>query len=852
MQFASEGDAGAGGAGDDGDGSRAERPTSPYSFSGRTSPASQRRTIEAAADAAIAALDQGADPPVGERPKLVIGEVRPPAEDAPTPPVEAAGGQRDDAPIQRTVSAGQLLRDEFRELLFDSDRRFRFGQHMAKEFCRENLDFWEEAQAFGLGYAPDGAELDEASLHQHAHRIYRTFVHKDAEQMINLGSSVVSTIEDKLKAADGERAGGEKDGGEDGGSGGSGGDGGGGGGNDEATLTADLFCAAQEEVFTLMVKDSYQRFRGTLASVSPSSSQRSLGGVTAGTGGGGGGKSPGKSTGSPRSPLRRLLSGSSSSSSGGGSSSDECKGEADAEVLAAHRERSESRGKDPEVLKRDLKLAQVLGDVELIGSERIRERFGSFMSAEAKDAMKKAEMRDDKRKAKEAGKAAAEVVKAKPSEQHLAHPTGKTKLRPKALEIMGDSYLKAQDDELVHPGGNVKAAKVLGTMRASGNDKIRERFGSFMDDGQVRAMIDSDKKEAAARKSHVDKATKGVLNLRSASIEQRTSALEPEKADRVSDKAVGMMGEEELVEANKGLVPKDAAGQTKAAKLTGEMAIHSKKVRQRLGSFMHPDQMALMRAADSKDEADRRRSGEQHVAAVLASKPTGDQLKHPTKKNLGPKALRLMGSSFLIKEDASKGAVGTGSGGVKAAKVLGTMRASGNDKIRERFGSFMSEDQIRAMKDAEKKEEEERLRAANRQKKEVLTLRRTSQEQRELPPPGEILGRVGDKAIDMMGDDELVEANKQRVHAEAVGQAKAAKLTGEMAIHSKKVRQRLGSFMKPDQMALMRASEAKEEEQRRKAGKKTTKTVIKSQVKEEQLAHPQQVSQSSPESIVSC
>ena len=346
----------------------------------------------------------------------------------------------------------------------------------------------------------------------------------------------------------------------------------------------------------------------------------------------------------------------------------------------------------------------------------------------------------------------------------------------KALDLMGDSFLERASAKAlpVEAEGkdNVKAAKLLGTMNASGNHKIRQRMGSFMTTEQTVAMHENIRKEAAERAQEAERQKAEVLRQRLPSQDQRKLGAP------VNSKVLDMMGDSFLEHASAQAVPVAADGKDnlKAAKVMGNINVSGNaKIRQRMGSFMHDDQMLAMRDADKKEEADRVKEAERLKAELLRQRsPSKAQKKVDAPVN--SKVLDMMGDSFLERESVKAVPVTVaGKDNLKAAKMMGNINVSGNAKIRQRMGSFMHDDQLLAMRNAAKKEEADRVKQVEAKTAEVLAKKAPVESQTRLTGRAQ----VKSKALLMMGSSFLDAQNSKQIGENTVVNAKLMKMMGE-------------------------------------------------------------------------
>jgi hypothetical protein len=113
--------------------------------------------------------------------------------------------------------------EKFKSLLMDQDWHSAFAHFLEKEFALENLLFWDEVTRFKTNYR---ALIDSRKA---AEDIYQLFISEQSVMQVNLPSSTRRELDILF-------------------------------GNNTSIISADVFDKAQEEVFQLMVRDSFSRF----------------------------------------------------------------------------------------------------------------------------------------------------------------------------------------------------------------------------------------------------------------------------------------------------------------------------------------------------------------------------------------------------------------------------------------------------------------------------------------------------------------------------------------------------------------------------------------------------------------
>ena len=142
-----------------------------------------------------------------------------------------------------TDKSGRLARAEFEAMLqatinlnlshlLDSNQgAAAFGAQLQKEYSGENLAFWQAVRAYR-------ALTDDAERLRRAREVAAEFVEEGAPSQVNLPSSVASALGAALKES--ERA---------------------------AEAPAGLFDRASDEIFSLMEKDTFSRFKADAAAI---------------------------------------------------------------------------------------------------------------------------------------------------------------------------------------------------------------------------------------------------------------------------------------------------------------------------------------------------------------------------------------------------------------------------------------------------------------------------------------------------------------------------------------------------------------------------------------------------------
>jgi len=131
----------------------------------------------------------------------------------------------------------------------------------------------------------------------------------------------------------------------------------------------------------------------------------------------------------------------------------------------------------------------------------------------------------------------------------------------------------------------------------------------------------------------------------------------PKKSERVREKALKLLGDDELAKASSNVVTaverKTVRAHPKVVKVLGEPAIlGSNKALNRLGSEMNLYQRRAMMRSNFQDEECRQDVAERRLEAILVSTPSSTQLRVPSsaranEKGLKEKALRIFGEEAL-------------------------------------------------------------------------------------------------------------------------------------------------------------------------------------------------------------
>lgn len=103
-----------------------------------------------------------------------------------------------------------------------------FEEVLEKEYSVENLTFWRHCRDF--------SHAADEERHEFAHHVYDTFVREGAEQQVNLSSTQVKRLSSAMAAL-------------------------------TEDVPADLFLDAEQEIFTLMERDTFKRFRDDATAV---------------------------------------------------------------------------------------------------------------------------------------------------------------------------------------------------------------------------------------------------------------------------------------------------------------------------------------------------------------------------------------------------------------------------------------------------------------------------------------------------------------------------------------------------------------------------------------------------------
>ena len=133
----------------------------------------------------------------------------------------------------------RLLRSssELKHLLAHSFGKSMFRHYLQKNFADENIDFWVDANEFKETYSGSMVEISGSDsdrgkddIESSAKDIFDKYCHEDAERQVNLPHAIRSSIENSIK---------------------------------EGEVSESLFDVAIHEIYNLMVRDNYLRFKKT-------------------------------------------------------------------------------------------------------------------------------------------------------------------------------------------------------------------------------------------------------------------------------------------------------------------------------------------------------------------------------------------------------------------------------------------------------------------------------------------------------------------------------------------------------------------------------------------------------------
>mmetsp|Transcript_39607 Transcript_39607/g.58233 ORF Transcript_39607/g.58233 Transcript_39607/m.58233 type:complete len:270 (+) Transcript_39607:2-811(+) len=215
----------------------------------------------------------------------------------------------------------------------------------------------------------------------------------------------------------------------------------------------------------------------------------------------------------------------------------------------------------------------------------------------------------------------------------------------------------------------------------------------------------------------------------------------------VGDKALKLMGSEELAEEAKHLIPKGTKS-NKMAKLTGETGMAGSKVRQRMGSVMNDEQLrAMARQAEREAQASQQASRaalEAALAQDLAHGAEGAGVERGAMVN--EKVLKMMDDERLA--EGAKKIIPKNVKSEKLAKMAGESQMAG-DKVFSRMGTGMTEEQLRALREAEEREARAERARRDKELREVLSAG-PSDSQLEIDEQH----KPNKKALDKLGGEE--------------------------------------------------------------------------------------------------
>ena len=379
-------------------------------------------------------------------------------------------------------------------------------------------------------------------------------------------------------------------------------------------------------------------------------------------------------------------------------------------------------------------------------------------------------------------------------------------VRGKAVDMMGDEELKGVNRELLPAKANVssKALHLVGDSKVIQSEKLRNQVGSVMSPDQVKKQRASEEAEDKERQKKGQAELDKLLRVKSI---ESDPGLSPKV--RVADKVVGMLGDGELAEMNKELLPENAKVSSKALHMVGDSkVIQSEKARNQVGSVMSPEQVKKQRDAESEEADQNAKEAKEQLKQILKTKGIEADPEATPKTQVTGKAIEMMGDQSL--EDINKELLPANAKvNSKALHVVGESKVIQSEKVRKQMGEARSQEEVIAQRVAEKEEMKRQESLAQAKVKEILN---TTLDPSESVKPDK---QVQDKALDIMGDDTLEEMNKELLPAQAKVNAKALHMVGDSkVIQGQKARRMQGSMMHADQIQAQKLAE--EIEQRRK------------------------------------
>mmetsp|Transcript_19689 Transcript_19689/g.25951 ORF Transcript_19689/g.25951 Transcript_19689/m.25951 type:complete len:649 (+) Transcript_19689:199-2145(+) len=397
----------------------------------------------------------------------------------------------------------------------------------------------------------------------------------------------------------------------------------------------------------------------------------------------------------------------------------------------------------------------------------------------------------------------------------------------KALEFMGDDDLDYEASKMkvaeARPGK--KAALLAGESVVAGKAAYKI-LGDDMSQGQLASMKEANEREKAEAEIRARKELQEILLMDGPQEEQKI--LNAHEIGPISQKAIETMGDEELEELAKSLVPIGLRNE-KLAKLSGESVVAGRKVHQWLGSGMTQEQIEAMHVADQKMASEQEAVMQEEIKKLLKTGISPEQIKLAQHEMYGvsDKALKMMGSEELVEE--AKQLIPKGTKSKKMAQLTGESGMAGK-KVRKRLGSDMTEEQVKQFLHAEMVEKKKSDKQSKAELEKMLRYDLTEEDEMDISNDA----MVNEKVLKLM-DDERLEEEAKKIIPKKVKNSKLAKMSGEAQMAGSKVRARLGSGMHEEQCRAAREAIEREEQERERARMKELEDILHTVPSTEQL-----------------
>jgi len=361
----------------------------------------------------------------------------------------------------------------------------------------------------------------------------------------------------------------------------------------------------------------------------------------------------------------------------------------------------------------------------------------------------------------------------------------------KALLLLSDEALDSEVRKMV--AARVSAGKKL--IAVTGESVVAGRtahkiLGDEMTPAQRALLLEAERREHARAEEESRRALREILEREHPDPDEVEQMLEPHRHAPIRPKAMELMGDEELEELAKSLVPLGLRSQ-KLAELTGESVVAGRKVHQWLGSGMTNEQIQAMHDADNLMAEEQEQVMREQIKVLLNSGVTAEQIRLRQFEIYGvqDKALKIMGSEELVAEALKLVPRGVKSN--KLAELTGESAMAGKN-IFKRMGSGMTEEQVRAALKAETEEKRHAERMAKDELDDVLHLDMTCKSVDDMNVSWDTAdAKKLKKALALAGDERLEEKSK-RIIPKNVKNEKLAMMTGEAQMAGHKVKQIFG------------------------------------------------------------